>query len=838
MLRSGSSNPQTTRVQTEASNACRARTFDSSPASFQFNGAPGSPVTIDPRRPWRLRFGIYEIDARAGELWREGLPVHLPPQPFKVLFLLASRAGDVVTREEIRQELWGNDTFVDFDGGLNFCINQIRKALRDNAESPRFIHTLPRRGYRFIASVDPVTLPSAASEPTAETAAGGSDAGPSAPGTRDPTDPEDDDGGGGAPRARAGQLFEVVREREAEGGRRWRPSGVPGFVRLTASPVAIEDPETPPPARAAPAAPAPDATPVPGTPPALREERPAVASTPLGASRPHARETRSVWTWVAAAMAVFAAVVAVAVARRGSPEAAYERLTFRRGTLASARFGPAGEVAYGATWDGGPRLAYVTRPGETVARALDLPERTLVQKVLASGELAVLLRRGAHGVLALAPPTGGTPREVVDDVTAADVSSDGARVAVIRTSGPQDRVELPPGHEIHRAAAKLNFLRLSPAGDRVAFLSHPVPGDDRGEVVTVDAAGQSTVLSRDWASLEGLAWSPSGREVWFTGAKVGSDSTLNAVRLSGSERVVTRGPGRLVLHDIRADGAVLLERTTRRTELRGRFGSDAAERDLSWLDLSMVTDLAPDGRTVVFSESGEGGGAAYGVYLRATDGSPPVRLGEGRAMTLSPDGRWVLTMPLFGPPRIVALPTGAGDPRTLATGFTRHAWAGWFPDSRRVVFTAAEPGQPQRAFVQDLEGGPARALTNELALTNCVVSPDGRRLLARRPGPNGLWQFHPVDGGAPTPAPLGPLDRPLVFTSDGSGVFVVPFSLTGPLIVDRVDLSTGARSRWTEVAGDDKAPPMMSFTITPDGRSYAYSVHRVLSELYLVRGLV
>ena len=97
------------------------------------------------------------MDARTGEVWREGLPVHLPPQPFKVLFLLASRAGDVVTREEIREELWGHDTFVDFDGGLNFCINQIRKALRDNAESPRFIHTLPRRGYRFIASVEPST---------------------------------------------------------------------------------------------------------------------------------------------------------------------------------------------------------------------------------------------------------------------------------------------------------------------------------------------------------------------------------------------------------------------------------------------------------------------------------------------------------------------------------------------------------------------------------------------------------------------------------------------------------------------------------------------------------
>jgi Tol biopolymer transport system component len=139
--------------------------------------------------------------------------------------------------------------------------------------------------------------------------------------------------------------------------------------------------------------------------------------------------------------------------------------------------------------------------------------------------------------------------------------------------------------------------------------------------------------------------------------------------------------------------------------MRGRFGLDAPERDLSWLDLSMVTDLSADGRTMVFSESGEGGGPGYSVFVRPTDGAPPVRLGEGRAMTISPDGRWVLTTPLSGLPRIVALPTGAGEAKILGTGFTRHAWADWLPDSRRIVFTAAEAGQPLRLFVQDLDGG-------------------------------------------------------------------------------------------------------------------------------------
>ena len=101
-----------------------------------------------------IRFGPFELKLKSGELCRDGATVKLPPQPFKVLSLLAENAGQLVTREEIQQQVWGNDTFVDFDKGLNFCIKQIREALGDNAQSPLFVETLPRRGYRFIAPVE------------------------------------------------------------------------------------------------------------------------------------------------------------------------------------------------------------------------------------------------------------------------------------------------------------------------------------------------------------------------------------------------------------------------------------------------------------------------------------------------------------------------------------------------------------------------------------------------------------------------------------------------------------------------------------------------------------
>jgi cholera toxin transcriptional activator len=103
-----------------------------------------------------VRFGVFEADARSGELRKSGLRLRLQEQPFRVLMVLVSRAGDVVTRDELRQQLWPGDTFVDFDHGLNTAINKLRDVLADSATNPRFIETLPRRGYRFVAQVERV----------------------------------------------------------------------------------------------------------------------------------------------------------------------------------------------------------------------------------------------------------------------------------------------------------------------------------------------------------------------------------------------------------------------------------------------------------------------------------------------------------------------------------------------------------------------------------------------------------------------------------------------------------------------------------------------------------
>jgi DNA-binding winged helix-turn-helix (wHTH) protein len=103
--------------------------------------------------PGILRFDEFELHSASGELRRRGDPIKLAPQPFRVLECLAGRSGEVVTRVELRDQVWRGDTFVDFEQGLNFCIRQIREALGDRADAPRFIETLPRRGYRFLLPV-------------------------------------------------------------------------------------------------------------------------------------------------------------------------------------------------------------------------------------------------------------------------------------------------------------------------------------------------------------------------------------------------------------------------------------------------------------------------------------------------------------------------------------------------------------------------------------------------------------------------------------------------------------------------------------------------------------
>ena len=536
-----------------------------------------------------------------------------------------------------------------------------------------------------------------------------------------------------------------------------------------------------------------------------------------------------------------------------SPNPRYHEITFRRGEIRSARFASDGQtVLYSAAWQGNPVEIFSARPGAAESRSLGLEHAQLLA-VSPSGEMAVALnshRTGTWinvGTLASAPLAGGAPREVLENVQWADWSPDGSNLAVVRDVGGRNRLEYPVGKVLYETGGWISHPRISPKGDLVAFLDHPLQGDDTGSVAIVDLSANKKKLSADWYSIQGLAWSADGREVWFTATETGLDRDLSAVNLSGQKRLVARMPGTLMLFDIFHDGRILMGRASWRRELMGTSVDGGKDRDLSWLDYSYPADLSADGKTVLFDEEGVGGGARYGktqeltyaVYIRNTDGSAAVRLGEGTAEALSPDQKWVISQTPGSPAQFRLLPTKAGEARPLTSDSINHNGARWLPDGKKVVFSGNEPGRGVRLYVQDVAGGlPLPIAPEGINGTAFAVSLDGQMVAAI--GSDLKGYLYPTSGrGDPRLIPgLEPGDLPTSWSQDGHALFVYQ---TGevPAKVYRVDLAAGKRTLWKQLVPGDPAgvATIGPILVTPDGKTFVYGFHRTLADLYLVEGL-
>ncbi len=522
----------------------------------------------------------------------------------------------------------------------------------------------------------------------------------------------------------------------------------------------------------------------------------------------------------------------------------YHQLTFRHGGIRMARFSPDNKtMIYSAAWEDRPTDIYTTRAESPESRSLAL-EGAEILAVSSQGEMAVLLH--SHniepyinsGVLARVPMQGGAPRELLEGVQWADWSPDGNNLAVVRDLEGQNRLEYPIGTVLYKTAGWISHPRVSLDGKSVAFIDHPQRRDDMGSVVLVDLNGVRKTLSEGWESVQGLAWSPIGDEVWFTGAQVSSDRFLNAVSLTGTVRLLAREPGTMTLHDVTRDGHVLLARDVLRVGMVGVPPGGTRETDLSWLDWSAPNDLSSDGKTLLFTESGEGGGEHYSAYLRTTEGAPAVRLGTGSGYALSPDKKWVLSSQAGSRTESTLLPTGPGESRKLTHGGVMLLRAHWLPDGKRYAFIGNEKDRGLRLWVQSVDSDKPTAISPEgIRATQWPISPDGKEVAAVQSDRKAY--LFPIDGGEARTIPQFPDGYvPVGWSEDGKSLFMYnPGDL--PAKVERLNLATGQRQPWKALMPPDAAgvTDLGPILITPNANSYVYEYGRTLSDLYLVEGI-
>ena len=553
------------------------------------------------------------------------------------------------------------------------------------------------------------------------------------------------------------------------------------------------------------------------------------------------------WTfrrrWPVAAAALLAGLLGLGaggwIASRPAPVPTFQRLTFQRGNVLRARFGPGGRsVVLGAAWDDRPAELFRVDLDGGEARPLGLTGADVLA-VSRSGELAVLLKDRylrttlGSGTLARVRPGQGSPRTVLEDVSGADWDLSGQELAVTRRLPGGDHVlEYPPGHQLFHGAGPLACPRFSPDGRLIAFMgSAPA-----FTIYVVGAAGGEvrTLLSGLQASDPILAWLPSGDEVVVAGNTT-SDwmPPVLAVGLGGRVRVLARYPMRTLLHDVAPDGRLLLEREFFRRELRVTGPRPGHDRDLSWLDGSQVAALDAARGRLLLDESFEAVAQRPQVFLRPLDGGPAVRLGEGTAQDLSDDGDWAVAIAPDRAEGLRLLPLGAGVRRDLPLpGYLpvearfRHAHA-------ELLVLAHAAGGARRLLRVPLGGGPPVAV-HDREVTAFAPSTDGRSVATV--DASGRLTLLELDGGGErVVGRLGAGEQPVGWTADQRGLLLVdPGSLT--VQITRLDLASGVRSVYQVLAPPDPAgvTRIDQVRIDDGGAMVAYSFIRItMSDLLL-----
>ncbi len=551
---------------------------------------------------------------------------------------------------------------------------------------------------------------------------------------------------------------------------------------------------------------------------------------------------------IAASVILLAGFIAVLIIQLGGnlPPPSFRLQTFGNGIVDSARFAPDGKtIVYSGKMQGTTERFFSKGLENLEPSPLSYPGTDLES---ISRRNWILFTDVGNALWQVQLGGTSSPRALTKDAKWADWMPDGKRFVWVHQEQEKETLEITDidgstSRVLYEPQREISHVRVSPRGDLIAFLDHPLADEPRSSVNVVDLNGRTKKLSGEWKEAIGLAWSPKGNEIWFTATGGSHGRSLYAVTTSGKQRLVSTMPTSLLLHDISSDGRVLLESAYERGLIEGSALSDSKQRDLTWLDYSEAADLSVDGKQLLFSEVGQGGGEMRQVYLRKTDGSFPKLLGEGLAQGLSPDGNWALVI-IDGPPsKLMLIPTGPGSRQDLTKNFVeRYESATWFRDGRRILETAKEKGvgKRYRCYVQDVLSGSVRPVSGADEL-GTLVTPDGKFLVVEPP--NGKPRLQPLEAGVEVPRIPGfdELDKDdtlIEWSTDGRYLYKFRAEEL-PAKVYRLDTRTGKLDLVKEIRVPDASgvKGLDRVLMTPDGRYLVYGYSRALSDLYVVEGL-
>lgn len=552
--------------------------------------------------------------------------------------------------------------------------------------------------------------------------------------------------------------------------------------------------------------------------------------------------------------AIAAVLVAVAVVAAGawfftrpqSYKLNFQQISFRPSYIRTARFAPGRTVVYAASINGEPMTMFSARTDTFESQPLNLKADLL--SVSRSSELAVSLGRvfdtmwTPTGRLAEAPlGSGGSTRELLDDVIDADWNKDGSELAVARRVGDHFRLEYPIGKVLYQTAGYISDVRFSRDGGQIAFVDHGIIGDDRGTVNLINPQGQRRVLTKEFESIQGLAWSPKDNEVWFSASESAELNSIRAVDLQGRTWRVAAGPIRMHLQDIDEDGQLLLSAENIHWQIGVGDAKSGAVQDFSPFEYEAMGGLSQDGNTVSLNSFDIAGDSSYRLYLQRRDGSTPILVGHGVATAFSNDGKWLASVDPAHPENLFLIPAGVGEARTLhapADGY--YAGTSFFPDGKHLLITTVSAGQGPQSAVQEVESGSVRPIGEDDRFVKPNImnlfpgpSPDGKYCI-ESDGKGGYWLQPIGEAGARQLPAIAADERIINWHNDSNNIFVARND--GPNVqVTNLELSSGRRTLWMTFSPPDKTAltPNTFLLITPDGAHFSYEAHKIFSTLFI-----